>query len=217
MGSLITWLLTHRKIVVKAILGLAVAFILSWCISLRDQNKMLSTRLETAQNNIEAYQGSLQGFQQANNVLVLNMQELQQQNDKLIKQIDSVRGVLNINSKNISTVATQTHQILVSSNKPTEKELIEVLKDTTYSDSIQYNDQTKVYYTISNDTVGVSLKINNTQYLFIYSEKEYKNKKNFLQRLFTLDFKKIKKVKYKIENTNPLLQESDVRIIEQEK
>ena len=60
----------------------------------------------------------------------------------------------------------------------------------------------------------VGIKLENTQYLYVYTTKEYKNKKSFLKRLFTLDFKKVKKEKYNIINTNSLLKTSDVRVVE---
>ena len=60
----------------------------------------------------------------------------------------------------------------------------------------------------------VGIKLENTQYLYVYTTKEYKNKKSFLKRLFTLDFKKVKKEKYDIINTNSLLKTSDVRVVE---
>ena len=167
-----------------------------------------------AQNNIEAYQGSLEGSQQANNVLRLDIETLHQQNDKLLQNIDSVRKELNIKTKQLNTAATQTQVIYVNDGKGVGGDLTEILKDTTYTDSIQYNDLTKVYYTIGRDTVNVGIKLENTQYLFIYSTKEYKNKKNFLKRLFTLDFKKVTKYQYKIENTNDLLKSEDVRVVE---
>ena len=167
-----------------------------------------------AQNNIEAYQGSLQGSQQANNVLRLDIETLHQQNDKLLQNIDSVRKELNIKTKQLNTAATQTQVIYVNDGKGVGGDLTEILKDTTYTDSIQYNDLTKVYYTIGRDTVNVGIKLENTQYLFIYSTKEYKNKKNFLKRLFTLDFKKVYKYKYKIENTNDLIKSEDIRVVE---
>lgn len=59
----------------------------------------------------------------------------------------------------------------------------------------------------------VGIKLENTQYLYVYTTKEYKNKKSFLKRLFTLDFKKVKKEKYDIINTNSLLKTSDVRVV----
>lgn len=167
-----------------------------------------------AQNNIEAYQGSLAGSQQANNVLRLDIETLHQQNDKLLQNLDSVRKELKIKSKQITTAATQTQVIYVNNSKGVGGDLTEILKDTTYTDSLQYNDLTKVYYTIGKDTVNVGIKLENTQYLFIYSSKEYKNKKNFLKRLFTLDFKKVRKYSYKIENTNDLIKSEDVRVVE---
>jgi len=121
---------------------------------------------------------------------------------------------LKIKSKQISTAATQTQVLDVNDSKGVRGDLIEILKDTTYNDSIKYNDLTTVYYTIGKDTVNVGLKLENTQYLFVYNKKEYKNKKSFLRRLFTLDFKKVNKYKYEIVNTNDLLKTSDVRVVE---
>ena len=167
-----------------------------------------------AQNNIEAYQGSLAGSQQANNVLRLDIETLHQQNDKLLQDLDSVRNKLKIKPKQVNTAATQTQIIYVNEGKGVVGDLTEILKDTVYTDSIQYNDLTKVYYTIGKDTVNVGIKLKNTQYIFLYSKKEYKNKKNFLKRLFTLDFKKVTKYEYKIENTNDLLKSEDVRVVE---
>ena len=167
-----------------------------------------------AQNNIEAYQGSLAGSQQANNVLRLDIETLHQQNDKLLQDLDSVRNKLKIKSKQVNTAATQTQIIYVNEGKGVGGDLTEILKDTVYTDSIQYNDLTKVYYTIGKDTVNVGIKLKNTQYIFLYSSREYKNKKNFLKRLFTLDFKKVTKYQYKIENTNDLLKSEDVRVVE---
>lgn len=167
-----------------------------------------------AQNNIEAYQGSLAGSQQANNVLQLDIETLHQQNDKLLNQIDSVRKKLKIKPKEIKTAATQTQTLVVNGGKGVEGDLIEILKDTIYTDSIKYNDLTTVYYTIGKDTVNIGLDLQNTQYFYIYQKKEYKNKKSFLKRLFTLDFKKVTKYKYDIQNTNDLLNTTDVRVVE---
>ena len=167
-----------------------------------------------AQNNIEAYQGSLQGSQQANNVLQLHVDELQQYNDKLVHNLDSVRDKLKIKPKYVKTAATQTQSINVIGSKKIEKDIITILKDTTYTDSIKFNDLTTVSYTIGKDTVNIGLDINNTQYLYIYIDKHYKNKKSFLKRLFTLDFKKVTSTKYVIENTNDIIKTDSVRVVE---
>ena len=48
-------LIKNRKTLFKAILGLGVAVLLCWGITLHKENKKLSESLEMAQNNIEAY------------------------------------------------------------------------------------------------------------------------------------------------------------------
>ena len=214
--TILTWLKSHYKIAAKAILSLSATLLLIYGITLYNTNKKLSESLEIAQNNIEAYQGSLNDSQQANNVLKLDMNKLSEQNDKLIQQIDSVRKINKIKSDNLHTAATQTQTIYVNNSKGVRGDIIEILKDTVYTDTLQYNNLTKVYYSIGTDSVNIALDVKNTQYLYIFKTREYKNKKSFFKRLFTLDFKKVNKYKYKIVNTNNLVKEDSVRIIEQQ-
>ena len=213
--SIITWMLNHKRIAVEAFLSLCVALSISFGITMHKQNQKLSERLETAQNNIDAYQGLLDNSQQACNVLQLDMSKLKESNDKLIQQIDSVRKENKISSKGLTTVATQTQVLNVSTSKGVGGQ-VTVIEDTIFTGSIKYNDLTNVYYSIGKDSISIKLDVRNTQYLYIYKKKEYKNKKNFFKRLFTLDFKKVVRYKYKIVNTNDLLKGEDVRIIESE-
>lgn len=217
MMSILKWIVTNRKSLFKAILGLSVGLLLAWGVTLSKQNKKLSESLELAQNNIEAYQGVLNDSWQANNVLKLDIEQLQNCNDKLLHQLDSVREKLKIKPKQVNTAATQTQTILVNDSKGVGGDLVEILKDTTYTDTIKYNDLTSVFYTIGRDTVNIGIDLKNTQYLYTYTTKEYKNKKNFFKRLITLDFKKVQKTKYKIVNTNDLLKTCDVRVVESNK
>ena len=211
---MLTWLAIHKNKLVKAICGLSVGLLLAWGINTSIQNKKLSESLEMAQNNIEAYQGSLKESQQANNVLRVSLDELQDQNDILLHRVDSVMKQHNIKPKHVYSAATQTQMIDVSNGKGVGGDLTEILKDTVYSDTLKYNDLTTIYYTIGRDTVSMDLDIKNTQYLYLYTDRQYKNKKSFIKRLFTLDFKKINKYKYILVNTNDLLKTDDVRIIE---
>ena len=214
MKKLLIRLASNRNKLLKAICGLTVAFLVAWGITLSIKNKNLSESLEMAQNNIEAYQSSNKELQQANNVLRLNVEDLQDYNDKLVNQIDSVRKELSLKPKSISVAATQTLLLDVKESKGVGGDIISILRDTTYSDTIKYNDYTTVSYCIGKDTVSIGLNVQNTQYLYLYYEKKYKHKKNFFKRLFTLDFKKVKSYKYSIVNTNDLLNEQDVKIIE---
>ena len=142
------------------------------------------------------------------------MTKLSESNDKLIQQLDSVREKNNIKSSGLETAATQTQSILVSDSKGVQGDLVEILVDDVYEDSIQYNDLTSVYYCIARDSVKMTIDLKNTQYLYTYKTREYKNKKNFLKRLFTLDFKKVTSTKYIIENTNDIIKTDSVRVVE---
>lgn len=210
--TILKYLFNNRKTLFKAISGLCVGLLLCWGVILHNQNKKLSQSLETAQNNIEAYQGLLSDSQQASNVLKLTVEQLQNSNDSVLHKLDSVRKELKIKPKQLHTAATQTQVLNVIGSKGVGGNII--VKDSTYTDSILYNPLTKVKYTIGNDTVNIAIDLQNEQYLYVYTKREYKNKKNFFKRLFTLDFKKVTKYKYNIVNTNDLLKSKDVRIVE---
>lgn len=225
MIAIFKWLSNHKQIAVNAILSLCVALSLIWGITLHKKNNKLSESLEIAQNNIEAYQGVINASQQANNVLKLNIEDLQRTNDKVLHQIDSVMKKSKIKSSQVTTAATQLQSLNVYGSRGVGGQVILpkdtiIKKDTVYiqdrilKDSILFNDLTKVHYTIDNDSIRIQLDIHNSQYLYIYKKKEYKNDKNFFQRLFTFDWKKVTKYKYKIVNTNKLIKEDSIRIIE---
>lgn len=210
--AIIKNLIANRKTLFKAISWLSVGLLLLFSITTYKQNKKLSESLEMSQNNVEAYQELYNDSQQASNVLKLTVEQLQNSKDSVIQKLNSVRKELKIKPKQVKTAATQTQVINVIKSKGVKGDIL--VKDTIYTDSIQYNPLTTVHYTIGKDTVSIGLNVENTQYLYIYTTKEYKNKKNFIKRLFTLDFKKVKKYKYKIVNTNDLLKNDDVRIVE---
>ena len=215
-AMILSWLMSHKKIAIKALLSLLVGLLVVFSINIYKQNKRLSKSLEMAQNNIEAYQGILNGSQQANNVLKLDMSQLQNVNDSLIQKIDSVRKELKLKPKVIRTTATQTQTIYVTASKGVRgQDIIKTIqKDTVYKDTILINPLTKIDYTIGKDTVSVNLDIKNQQFLYVYKKRQYKNKKSFIKRLFTLDFKKVDMYKYQIVNTNDIIKTSDVRVIE---
>ena len=215
-AMILSWLMSHKKIAFKTLLSLLVGLLVVFSINIYKQNKRLSKSLEMAQNNIEAYQGLLNGSQQANNVLKLDMSQLRNINDSLIQKIDSVREQLKLKPKVIKTTATQTYTIYVTASKGVRgQDIIKTIqRDTVYKDTIQINPLTKVNYTIGKDTVSVNLDIKNQQFLYVYKHRQYKNKKSFIKRLFTLDFKKVDMYKYQIVNTNDIIKTSDVRVIE---
>lgn len=212
--KLMSQLKNHKRLAAELVLGALLALSVGYGTVVHKQNKSLSESLELAQNNVEAYQGMLTDSQQAVGVLKLDMTKLSESNDKLIQKLDSVRKENKIKESGLETAATQTQSLLVTNSKGVQGDLVEILVDDIYEDSIQYNDLTNVYYCIARDSVKMTIDLKNTQYLYTYKTREYKNKKSFLKRLFTLDFKKVDRYKYTIVNTNDLLKESDIRIIQ---
>ena len=212
--AMITWVKSHYKLLLNAILGLVVASSISFGIISHNRANRLSEELKIANNNIEAYQDELDDSQQASGVLMLDMKKLKDYNDKLVHQLDSVSKKHNIKSSEILTAATQKQIIDVNKSKGVRGDIITILKDSTYKDSLQYNNLTKVYYTIGKDSVNIKLDVKNTQFLYVYKHKQYKNKKNFFQRLFTFDWKKETRYKYKIVNTNNIMKEDSIRVIQ---
>ena len=212
--AMITWMKSHYKLLLNAILGLIVASSILFGIISHNRANRLSEELKIANNNIEAYQDELNDSQQASGVLMLDMKKLKDYNDKLVHQLDSVSKKHNIKSSEILTAATQKQIIDVNKSKGVRGDIITILKDSTYKDSLQYNNLTKVYYTIGKDSVNIKLDVKNTQFLYVYKHKQYKNKKNFFQRLFTFDWKKETRYKYKIVNTNDIMKEDSIRVIQ---
>ncbi len=163
-----------------------------------------------AQNNVEAYQGLLSNSQQANRVLQLTVEQLQQTNDEQIQRIVEVAKENGVKPKQITTAATQKQTLDVTGSNKIDT----VYKYVDIVDSIIYNNYTKLYYNIHNSVIDTKLDIQNTQQLLVYTKKQYKNKKSFIKRLFTLDFKKIQINEYKIVNSNDLIQQDSVRVVQ---
>lgn len=204
-----------NKIGFKAICGLAAGLSLFFSTFLWKENKKLSESLEMAQNNIEMYQNALNGAVEQNNVLKLTAEDFKNSNDSLIQEMNKTLKQQKVSATKINTAATQTQNINVTADREVQGASITVnTPSKVYKDSIQFNDLTTVYYIIGEDTVHVALDINNTQYLYTYKHKEWKNKKKFFKRLITLDFKKVWKYKYEILNSNDLINTSDVRVVE---
>lgn len=214
MKQLIQTIKKNYKLLLNAVLGLLTAFCLASGIFYHNKANRLSEELKMANNNIEAYQDALYGSQQASGVLRLDVKKLSEYNDKLVQQIDSIRKIQNVKKNEIQVAATQKQILNVNKSKGVGGDIITIIKDSTYKDSLQYNPLTKVYYTIGKDSVNIKLDVQNTQYLYVYKHREYKNKKNFFKRLITFDWKKKDVYKYKIHNTNDLLKEDSIKIIE---
>ncbi len=167
MKQLIQTIKKNYKLLLNAVLGLLMAFCLASGIFYHNKANRLSEELKMANNNIEAYQDALYGAQQASGVLRLDVKKLSEYNDKLVQQIDSIRKIQKVKKNEIQVAATQKQILNVNKSKGVGGDIITIIKDSTYKDSLQYNPLTKVYYTIGKDSVNIKLDVQNTQYLYV--------------------------------------------------
>lgn len=196
----------YKDIVLISIIALFFAY----TATLRYTNNRLKAEVETNVNNIEAYQGLLQRSYTDNNVLKLDITTLRYSKDSLLQQIDSVKNKLKISDKNLKLAMASNSTIDVH-----EKDTV-LLKDSCqFSKVFKPNDLTSIKIQLVKDSISYDLNIENTQFLLVDIDKDWKNKnKTFFKRLFSWDFKKILYTKYLIRNTNPIIKVGDTRVIE---
>ena len=115
--NLLAWIKKNTKTLRNSFLGLLLALSLSCGIIYHNKAQRLSEELKIANNNIEAYQDIINDSQQASAVLKLDMSKLKDNNDKLIKKIDSIARKNNIKTKEISMAATQKQLLDVTQSK----------------------------------------------------------------------------------------------------
>lgn len=172
-------------------------------------NKTLNSELVIERNNVESYQGIVAKNINENKVLTLDITDLKSQNDSMINTIDSLLIKDKVKKSNVKTITSIKQELKVITDT------IVMIKDSSFSTKVVPNKFTEISIALKKDSLSVVLDIKNDQYLYIYNKREYKNKnKNFLKRLFTLDFKKVTVTKYKLVNSNDLIKNSDVRVIE---
>ena len=58
-----------------------------------------------------------------------------------------------IKSNQLTTAATQTQTIDVIKSEGVRGDIITILKDTVYTDTLKYNDLTTIYYSIGTDSI----------------------------------------------------------------
>lgn len=172
-------------------------------------NKVLNTELGVAINNTRSYESMMSGLKDENTVLRLNIRDLSHSKDIVVQSLDSTRKALKIKDNELK-MATRIETII----RDTSNVALPITPNCDFSVVIQKHPWSK--YKISRkDTVLTHIAtILNAQDLIVSSPKVWRNPgKNFFQRLFTLDFKKDRILKYKIVNTNPDMKITDTRVI----
>ena len=115
--SLLRWLKNHKRLAIELFLGALVAFSVSYGTIVHNKNVELSKSLETANNNIEAYQELVNDSRQASVVLKMDIAKLKDSKDSVLLKLDSVRNKNKIKAKQVTFAATQNQTLLVTKGK----------------------------------------------------------------------------------------------------
>lgn len=176
--------------------------------------KLAQDRLHEAErnkNNMEYYRDLYSGEKSKNNALILTVDELNNSYDSIIvemRKIKGKKGGIGANKPGDiitgGTVSVDTGKTISIVN-PKKFEL-----DTT----IVFNEMTESYIKI--DSLGLTnkLKVKSGFYFEVGSRLEYKNdRKNWLDRLIHLDYKKKAVTKYFYKFNNDIIKQDDLRVI----
>lgn len=172
--------------------------------------KKTKVELTAYKNNQIQYENIISNNTKDKRVLELSNSDLKYSNDKLVHSIDSIGKLLkraaNKPGDVSSGITSQIHDTAVI--------IIPGIDSCAFDTTIVHNEFTKSRVIAKNNVVKEILDVNNTEYLYVYSSREYVNTyKSFLGRLFHLDWHKVTLDRYDIENTNKLIKNSDIRII----
>ena len=172
---------------------------------LHTKYKNAKSESERLRTNLEFYQNKYNSSDSTNIVLQHTVAELECSKDSLIRKIDSIRGELKLKPKEVQTVVY------------TETVLRDTIRDTipvthNFSVTLHPNSQTSIEVIRADSLLTVVPDIRNEQTVFVYTEEKYKYKCWF-SRLIHFNFKKIKKDKYVIKNSNDLIKTGESRVI----
>lgn len=166
----------------------------------------LDDQLARTNMNMHYYEKALSKAEDNNQVLQLTVEDFKKSEDSLIQVIKKQAKDLKIKEKDLNTVASIETQI----SDTTEQKL--TTSDRDFCVELKPNQLTTIKIARVDSILTHVLDIRNRQDLFISEQKVWRQKK-FFKRLFTLNFKKDRLVKYQIINSNPLIKTIETRVI----
>lgn len=191
---------------ISALLFIGGAFFISYTI---DRNKKLVSENDRLKNNVSQYESLAAGLYNDNRVLRLFRDDLRHSNDSLIQEIEKIKkSRKSPENKPGSITAGGTTSINAN-----DTVIIDNTVDFKLDTTIYYNEFTKSTIKIEKDSLFSGIKVNNTQVLYVYPQREYVNKyKNGWRRFWNFDYKKTEVVRYELINTNDLIKVDDFRV-----
>ena len=169
----------------------------------------LDDALARTKMNLHYYEQALSKAENNTRVLQFTVDDFKKSEDSLVQVIRSQAKELKIKEKELKTVASIETQI-----SDTTIQELPVATNCDFCVELKPNQLTTIKIQRVDSMLTCIPEIYNRQDLFVYSKKEYRNKrKNFFDRLIHFDFKKDKINRYQILNTNDLIQVTDTRIV----
>lgn len=167
----------------------------------------LDNELSNTTSNLKQYESLVNGSKNDNRVLQLTIDDFKESQDSLLQVINKQAKNLKIKDdklKQVSSVNTILHDTF---------EIEVSIKEINFCVELKPNQLTEIKIQRVDSIITCIPTIYNRQDLFVYEEKVWRRKKNIIQRIFTLDFKKDKINRYQILNSNDLIQTLDTRVI----
>lgn len=188
-----------------------IVLVLFLGISVNVQQKLIEKKnneIGLLNNNLTEYMSTNGGLSTEKRVLQLKLSDLSNSNNKQLHSIDSLAKALKIKPKtitNVSVIKTVIHDTLTAK------------VDTLYKNfdvTIKPNDLTSIQVIRKDTLLKVIPLITNEQYLYVYQDRVYRNKrKGWFDRLIHLDYKKDTIERYQVVNTNDIIKTEEVKVI----
>lgn len=191
---------------ISALLLIGGALFVNGIIS---QNKSLREDNYRLTNNVSQYESLAAGLRSGNRVLRLFRDDLRHSNDSLIQEIEKIKKSRKSPENKPGSITAGGNTSIDANDTVIIDNTVDFKLDTT----VYYNEFTKSTIKIEKDSLFSGIKVNNTQVLYVYPQREYVNKyKNGWRRFWNFDYKKTEVVRYELINTNDLIKVDDFRV-----
>lgn len=176
------------------------------------QYKSNQKQVAQLSNNLEYYIGKCTNSEEQNRVLQLRTEDLQTSNDSLVQHMEVLRKELDISKKKLRQASVVQQQIENEFNAKIDKDL----KNFKHEEII--NDNTIVFINRFEEDLDVKLNISNILTILYWEDKVYRRKyKNGFRRFCNFDWKKDKILRFEVHNTNPVIENTDTRVVKMTK
>lgn len=178
--------------------------------SLISSNRALKSEIAIHEQNIESYEDRLNNNIREKAILRLTAESLANSNDSILMELEKTRKRLKISLGKPGSVAANIDQSISTSDTV----YIKLPAECEFDTIISPNELTKFKIKYEDNSLIHTADINNSQKLYVYSSREFVNEyKNGWHRFWHFDWKKKDVSRYRIENTNDQIKNSNTVVV----